>query len=139
MIALYKYSALNPDELSFSKDDVIKVIAKEEPHWWKGELNGLTGLFPSNYVAPICTYYFNILLLLFRNILQLLRKLFIIILKLEYEILLNNQNIYFKYSNLAINKWRPLLIIICSIRCNSQFTYVFKTLHLICKKTMNFT
>ncbi|XP_065226196.1 intersectin-2 isoform X2 [Planococcus citri] len=53
VIALYKYTALNPDELSFDKDDVIKMIAKEEPDWWKGELNGKVGLFPSNYVQTL--------------------------------------------------------------------------------------
>lgn len=54
VLALYKYTALNADELSFEKDSVIKVIAKEEPDWWKGELNGVVGLFPSNYVQPLC-------------------------------------------------------------------------------------
>lgn len=54
VIALYKYTALNSDELTFEKDDIIKVIAKEEPDWWKGELNGVVGLFPSNYVQPLC-------------------------------------------------------------------------------------
>lgn len=54
VVALYKYTALNPDELSFEKDDIIKMISKEEPEWWKGELNGKVGLFPSNYVQPAC-------------------------------------------------------------------------------------
>ncbi|KAF5294447.1 hypothetical protein FQR65_LT01573 [Abscondita terminalis] len=53
VVALYPYSAANPDELSFSKDDIISVTAREEPSWWRGELNGVSGLFPSNYVAPL--------------------------------------------------------------------------------------
>ncbi|XP_044748493.1 intersectin-1 isoform X2 [Coccinella septempunctata] len=53
VIALYPYSAGNPDELSFNKDDIISVTAREEEAWWKGELNGVSGLFPSNYVAPL--------------------------------------------------------------------------------------
>ncbi|XP_058062545.1 intersectin-1 [Anopheles bellator] len=52
VIALYAYKALNDDELSFEKDDIISVLGRDEPEWWRGELNGTTGLFPSNYVGP---------------------------------------------------------------------------------------
>lgn len=52
VIALYPYKALNDDELSFDKDDIISVLGRDEPEWWRGELNGTTGLFPSNYVGP---------------------------------------------------------------------------------------
>lgn len=48
--AMYPYKALNDDELSFEPDDIISVMSREEPDWWRGELNGITGLFPSNYV-----------------------------------------------------------------------------------------
>lgn len=53
VVALYPYTAANPDELSFLKDDIISVTAREEAAWWRGELNGVSGLFPSNYVAPL--------------------------------------------------------------------------------------
>ncbi|XP_044270711.1 intersectin-1 isoform X3 [Tribolium madens] len=53
VIALFPYTAANPDELSFAKDDIISVTAREEEAWWRGELNGVSGLFPSNYVAPL--------------------------------------------------------------------------------------
>nr|XP_023015070.1 intersectin-1 isoform X3 [Leptinotarsa decemlineata] len=53
VVALYPYTAGNPDELTFAKDDIISVTAREEEAWWKGELNGVSGLFPSNYVAPL--------------------------------------------------------------------------------------
>lgn len=52
MIALYPYKAQNDDELSFEKDDIISVMGRDEPEWWRGECQGLTGLFPSNYVGP---------------------------------------------------------------------------------------
>ncbi|XP_039450300.1 intersectin-1-like [Culex pipiens pallens] len=55
VIALYPYKALNDDELSFDKDDIISVLGRDEPEWWRGELNGTTGLFPSNYVGPFVT------------------------------------------------------------------------------------
>ncbi|CAK9815717.1 ITSN1 [Anthophora quadrimaculata] len=53
VMALYPYQAQNEDELSFEKGDVITVLAKEESAWWKGELNGVSGVFPSNYVSPM--------------------------------------------------------------------------------------
>ncbi|XP_060519309.1 intersectin-2 isoform X2 [Cylas formicarius] len=57
VVALYAYTAANPDELSFLKDDIINVTAREEEAWWRGELNGVSGLFPSNYVAPLQQQY----------------------------------------------------------------------------------
>ncbi|KAJ8965768.1 hypothetical protein NQ314_003909 [Rhamnusium bicolor] len=53
VVALYPYAAGNPDELTFAKDDIISVTAREEEAWWRGELNGVSGLFPSNYVTPL--------------------------------------------------------------------------------------
>uniref|UniRef100_A0A673ICI7 Intersectin-2-like n=1 Tax=Sinocyclocheilus rhinocerous TaxID=307959 RepID=A0A673ICI7_9TELE len=50
VIAIYDYTAANEDELSFSKSQVINVLDKSDPDWWKGELNGVTGLIPTNYV-----------------------------------------------------------------------------------------
>lgn len=53
VIALYPYTAQNEDELSFEKDDIISVTGRDEASWWRGEKNGVTGLFPSNYVGPL--------------------------------------------------------------------------------------
>uniref|UniRef100_A0A8C3KVW4 Intersectin 2 n=1 Tax=Calidris pygmaea TaxID=425635 RepID=A0A8C3KVW4_9CHAR len=50
VIAMYDYMANNEDELSFSKGQLINVLSKDDADWWQGELNGVTGLFPSNYV-----------------------------------------------------------------------------------------
>ncbi|KAM6943444.1 intersectin-2b [Xenentodon cancila] len=50
VIAIYDYSAANQDEMSFSKGQLINVLDKSNPDWWKGEVNGVTGLFPTNYV-----------------------------------------------------------------------------------------
>ena len=48
---LYDYSANGKDELSFKEDDVIHIVSRSpngvDDGWWMGELNGLTGLFPS--------------------------------------------------------------------------------------------
>jgi len=53
VVALYNYQAQNDDEMSFSKSSVINVVDNSDPDWWKGELNGQTGLFPSNYVSKL--------------------------------------------------------------------------------------
>ncbi|XP_067448433.1 intersectin-2b isoform X2 [Thunnus thynnus] len=50
VIAIYDYTAANEDEMSFSKGQLINVLDKNDPDWWKGELSGTTGLFPTNYV-----------------------------------------------------------------------------------------
>ncbi|XP_070588491.1 intersectin-2 isoform X2 [Erythrolamprus reginae] len=50
VIAMYDYSANNEDELNFSKGQLINVMNKEDMDWWQGEINGVYGLFPSNYV-----------------------------------------------------------------------------------------
>ncbi|XP_074847443.1 intersectin-2 isoform X2 [Carettochelys insculpta] len=50
VIAMYDYAANNEDELSFSKGQIINVLNKDDVDWWQGEINGVTGLFPSNYV-----------------------------------------------------------------------------------------
>ena len=52
VLALYTYTAASSDELTFHKGSVITVASKKG-EWWKGELNDMVGLFPSNYVQPL--------------------------------------------------------------------------------------
>ena len=59
--ALYAYGGQHDDELAFEAGDIINLISKDEEAWWKGELNGRTGVFPSNYVEEMnCKFYLNI-------------------------------------------------------------------------------
>ena len=53
--ALFLYTASNSDELSIEPGDVINVLQTEleDSGWWKGELNGKTGVFPDNFVVLI--------------------------------------------------------------------------------------
>nr|XP_054752972.1 intersectin-1-like isoform X1 [Lytechinus pictus] len=53
VITIYPYTQQNQDELSFQKGMVINVLNKEDPDWWRGELNGTEGVFPSNYVQEL--------------------------------------------------------------------------------------
>jgi len=53
--ALFDYEARAPDELSFKRRDIITVLDKDEEDegWYRGEIDGKTGLFPNNYVQLI--------------------------------------------------------------------------------------
>ncbi|XP_036960801.1 GRB2-related adaptor protein 2-like isoform X1 [Acanthopagrus latus] len=51
--ALYSFQAEEADELEFSAGDIIQVLECSDPTWWKGQLRGRTGLFPSSYATPI--------------------------------------------------------------------------------------
>uniref|UniRef100_UPI003590174C intersectin-1-like n=1 Tax=Myxine glutinosa TaxID=7769 RepID=UPI003590174C len=53
VVGLYNYTAHNRDEISFSVGQVITVTKKQHSDWWEGELGGVTGLFPSNYVKAL--------------------------------------------------------------------------------------
>ncbi|XP_017786503.1 PREDICTED: SH3 domain-containing kinase-binding protein 1-like [Nicrophorus vespilloides] len=50
---IFSYKQDHEDELSLSVDDVIEIIGEEEEGWWRGTLNGKTGVFPSNFVEEI--------------------------------------------------------------------------------------
>uniref|UniRef100_A0A4W4G1X2 Vav guanine nucleotide exchange factor 1 n=1 Tax=Electrophorus electricus TaxID=8005 RepID=A0A4W4G1X2_ELEEL len=47
----YAFSARDRKELSLREGDTVKIISKKAHNgWWKGEVYGRVGLFPSNYV-----------------------------------------------------------------------------------------
>ncbi|KAM6972331.1 proto-oncogene vav [Aplochiton taeniatus] len=49
--ARYDFSARDRSELSLREGDIINIISKKAQNgWWKGEVYGRVGLFPSNYV-----------------------------------------------------------------------------------------
>ncbi|CAG8484218.1 4300_t:CDS:10 [Ambispora leptoticha] len=51
--SLYDFTPTEPGELGFSRGDVITVLETVYKDWWRGELNGKTGIFPVNYVEKI--------------------------------------------------------------------------------------
>lgn len=53
VIAKFDFQAQETEELSFHKGDVINVVEKDDDNWWKGELHGQMGLFPTNYVETL--------------------------------------------------------------------------------------
>ncbi|KAG0785063.1 hypothetical protein G6F22_008092 [Rhizopus arrhizus] len=55
VVALYDYHAQAEGDLSFRKDDRIELVTRtaDANDWWTGRLNGMTGVFPGNYVAEL--------------------------------------------------------------------------------------
>jgi myosin-1 len=52
--ALYAYSAVENDELSFNVGDIIVVTSElDGGGWWQGTFGGRSGIFPSNYVEKL--------------------------------------------------------------------------------------
>ncbi|KAL4210559.1 hypothetical protein CU097_013364 [Rhizopus azygosporus] len=50
-VAHHPYEAQREDEISFEKDEVIKVTDDSDPDWWVGaKKDGTSGYFPSNFV-----------------------------------------------------------------------------------------
>jgi len=47
--ALFDFEAENPDELSFNAGDMITFV-EDLGEWWRGEINGNSGIFPASYV-----------------------------------------------------------------------------------------
>lgn len=53
-IVQFEYKGERADELILKLGDIIKITEKREDGWWRGELNGKIGLFPSTYVKELC-------------------------------------------------------------------------------------
>lgn len=54
-IALYTFKGEQPGDLPFKKGDVIDIVKKSDTtdDWWTGRNNGVSGIFPANYVELI--------------------------------------------------------------------------------------
>ena len=56
-VVVYPYQAINDDELSLAEGQIVTVVSRdvEDKGWWKGEVDGRTGVFPDNFVKLITT------------------------------------------------------------------------------------
>lgn len=52
VVALYDFGGQGDGDLAFKEGDKIRVVKKTEStdDWWQGELKGVKGMFPANYV-----------------------------------------------------------------------------------------
>lgn len=55
-MAIYDYAKDKDDELTFMEGAIIYVVKKNDDGWFEGVCNGVTGLFPGNYVESIMHY-----------------------------------------------------------------------------------
>ncbi len=51
--AMYPYAAGNPDELSFEEGDVLAIVDRSEPDWWKAEKDGKIHVVPAAYLELV--------------------------------------------------------------------------------------
>jgi hypothetical protein len=51
--AQFDFSAQDPSQLSFRRGDIIEVLERPDPHWWRGRACGREGFFPRSYVQPV--------------------------------------------------------------------------------------
>ncbi|XP_044537612.1 E3 ubiquitin-protein ligase SH3RF1 [Gracilinanus agilis] len=51
--ALYNYEGKEPGDLNFSKGDIIILRRQVDENWYHGEVNGIHGFFPTNFVQII--------------------------------------------------------------------------------------
>lgn len=49
--AIYDFFPQEAGELPFKRHDVITVIDWKDEHWWRGTLQGKSGIFPNNYIS----------------------------------------------------------------------------------------
>ena len=53
MKAIYDYIKDRDDELNFTTGAIIYVVKKNDDGWFEGVCDGVTGLFPGNYVEMV--------------------------------------------------------------------------------------
>lgn len=51
--ALYDFDGQEQEDLPFKTGDIIQVTGQEDEMWWRGLLNGRSGIFPSNYTRAL--------------------------------------------------------------------------------------
>ena len=50
---IYNYEPIQADELRLITGDILTFSGTFDEGWMKGEINGITGMFPSNYVELV--------------------------------------------------------------------------------------
>lgn len=51
--ALYNYDGKEPGDLKFSKGDIIILRRQVDENWYHGEMGGVHGFFPTNFVQVV--------------------------------------------------------------------------------------
>ena len=52
--ALYAYAGQSAEELSVQVDDVVEIMDKPDPLWWRAkDAHGITGMIPATYLEEL--------------------------------------------------------------------------------------
>lgn len=58
--ALHDFKATSPDEISFTKNSILKVInSEDDANWFKAEQDGRSGFIPANYIEMMPHEWFH--------------------------------------------------------------------------------
>lgn len=52
-IVEHNYRAKESDELTLTKGAIISNIKRQSGGWWEGTVDGITGMFPDNFVRVL--------------------------------------------------------------------------------------
>lgn len=52
-LALYRFKAIEKDDLDFHPGDRITVLDDSNEEWWRGKMGEKTGYFPTNYLIKV--------------------------------------------------------------------------------------
>eukprot|EP00002_Diphylleia_rotans_P029456 TRINITY_DN6000_c0_g1_i6.p1 TRINITY_DN6000_c0_g1~~TRINITY_DN6000_c0_g1_i6.p1 ORF type:complete len:829 (+),score=161.24 TRINITY_DN6000_c0_g1_i6:51-2537(+) len=53
VIANRDFVGTKPEELHFVRGDIITILDRSDPNWWRGEVNGRSGVFPRTFVTMV--------------------------------------------------------------------------------------
>lgn len=51
--AAFDFDPQEEGELKLKKGDIIVVLDRSDPNWWRGTCNGKEGMFPAPYVTEL--------------------------------------------------------------------------------------
>lgn len=49
--ALYNFNATSPEEMSMTKNEIVKILSEEDKNWYQAEKNGIEGVVPANHLT----------------------------------------------------------------------------------------